>query len=240
MNLIKENTELKVYQYDFEFDELDISISQIEKALGYKENESPEPVKEVLNEIYPEIKKLVNIKGGFTFLDPSKISFDKDKFIYDVIEFNCRFIIGKRLRKSHTAALFTLTIGKELETLSKKYMNEGDLLKGYILDTIGSELAERTADLLEKKIEEEAYKEGWNITNRYSPGYCGWSVADQKRLFSLLPDNFCGIKLTDSSLMIPIKSVSGVIGLGPNVKKEDYECSFCDIEHCYKRNQKEK
>jgi hypothetical protein len=77
------------------------------------------------------------------------------------------------------------------------------------------------------------------ITNRYSPGYCGWDVSDQHKLFSLLPNNFCGIKLTENALMIPIKSVSAVIGIGKNVERKDYQCSICEIEFCYKRGKNE-
>ncbi|MCK7538940.1 MAG: hypothetical protein MZV63_52410 [Marinilabiliales bacterium] len=47
------------------------------------------------------------------------------------------------------------------------------------------------------------------ITNRFSPGYCGWDVAEQHKLFSFFKDNFCGITLTESALMNPVKSVSG-------------------------------
>ena len=73
-------------------------------------------------------------------------------------------------------------------------------------------------------------------TNRFSPGYCGWHVREQPDLFSLFPTPHpCGIHLTDSCLMVPIKSVSGVIGIGPNVKKLEYSCGLCDYKNCYKR-----
>jgi hypothetical protein len=35
--------------------------------------------------------------------------------------------------------------------------------------------------------------------------------------------------------MIPIKSVSGVIGLGPEVAREEYECKLCDLKDCFQR-----
>ena len=35
--------------------------------------------------------------------------------------------------------------------------------------------------------------------------------------------------------MTPIKSVSGVIGLGDTVRKLDYSCGLCDYRQCYKR-----
>jgi hypothetical protein len=73
------------------------------------------------------------------------------------------------------------------------------------------------------------------MTNRFSPGYCGWNVKDQFTLFSFFPEKFCGIELTDSALMVPVKSVSGIIGLGENVQKKAYPCDVCTMQNCYRR-----
>jgi hypothetical protein len=35
--------------------------------------------------------------------------------------------------------------------------------------------------------------------------------------------------------MLPIKSVSGIIGLGPSVRRLDYTCGLCTFQKCYKR-----
>jgi len=69
---------------------------------------------------------------------------------------------------------------------------------------------------------------GLKITNRYSPGYCGWVTSEQHKLFALLPKDICSIRLTESSLMLPIKSVSGFIGIGPNVRFNPYTCQLCE------------
>jgi hypothetical protein len=66
---------------------------------------------------------------------------------------------------------------------------------------------------------------------RYSPGYCGWHVSGQKRLFRSLEPERIGITLTDSCLMQPLKSVSGVIVAGPKeVHRFSPNYSFC--RHC--------
>jgi hypothetical protein len=57
-------------------------------------------------------------------------------------------------------------------------------------------------------------------------------------LFPLFKGETCGVCLTESSLMLPIKSVSGIIGLGQTVKHLDYTCGLCDFEQCYKRKQR--
>ena len=49
----------------------------------------------------------------------------------------------------------------------------------------------------------------------YSPGYCGWHIGAQKKLFDRLGPEEIGIRLGESFLMEPIKSVSGVLVAGP-------------------------
>ncbi len=118
-------------------------------------------------------------------------------------------------------------------------MKDGDLLKGYIIDVVGSEIVESAANLMQDSLQEKMSAVGKGITNRFSPGYCGWDVAEQHKLFSLMPDNFCGISLTPSALMDPIKSVSGFIGIGKNVKRLPYTCSLCNMKDCIYRRVKE-
>jgi hypothetical protein len=100
---------------------------------------------------------------------------------------------------------------------------------------IGSVTVEAAIDKIQKSIENELITDGIKITNRYSPGYCGWALDEQKLLFAFFPNNQGGIKLSDSCLMDPIKSVSGIIGFGTNVKKTAYECQMCELETCIYR-----
>ena len=88
---------------------------------------------------------------------------------------------------------------------------------------------------VERRIRSDAEERGLGATRRFSPGYCGWSVAEQQELFSFLPDAFCGVTLTPSSLMIPVKTVSGIVGLGPGVVRSAYHCHVCDDDRCYHR-----
>ena len=58
--------------------------------------------------------------------------------------------------------------------------------------------------------------------------------AEQRKLFTLLPPAPCGITLTDSCLMLPIKSISGVMAVGSCVEKRPYGCAICGRKDCYK------
>ena len=112
------------------------------------------------------------------------------------------------------------------------------MVRVFIADSLGSVIAENTADRMEHHLQTSIDKLGWHHTNRFSPGYCGWHVSEQQLLFPLFDGHTCGVTLTDSSLMVPIKSVSGIIGLGKEVRRLDYTCGLCNFEKCYKRKQK--
>ncbi len=109
-------------------------------------------------------------------------------------------------------------------------------MRGYVYDVLGSVTVEAAVDKMQGELEIKMQEKELKITNRYSPGYCGWPVNDQFKLFSFFPDNYCGITLSSSALMAPIKSVSGVIGIGPKVKKHPYTCQLCDAQNCIYRD----
>ena len=147
-------------------------------------------------------------------------------------------IIERQLRGSEAYALFICTAGLAFEQFQQQLKRENDMVRVFIADALGSVIAEHCADRMEEALQESIDKLGWHHTNRFSPGYCGWHVSQQQLLFPLFEGNTCGVRLTDSSLMMPIKSVSGIIGIGPDVRHLDYSCGLCDFTQCYKRRLK--
>lgn len=187
---------------------------------------------ETINEIIYEVPKHCNIICGIVWIEDN-IAFEPFHSIRIQSKiFDTGKVIYNRLKKSDQFCLFLCSAGKGMSEWSRRLFIEGDFLKGYLVDMAGSLIAELTADKLEKIIESEAAIKGLSITNRYSPGYCNWNVSEQQHLFSFFPENFCGVSLSASSLMIPEKSVSGLIGVGKNVKKVPYTCSMCKMENC--------
>ena len=148
-------------------------------------------------------------------------------------------IIARQLRGSEAFALFVATSGTEFEQYQQQLKTKGDMVRIFIADALGSVIAEKCADEMEQLLQLSIDKLQWKHTNRFSPGYCGWHVSQQQRLFPLLGEKEpCGVHLTDSSLMVPIKSVSGIVGVGKNVRRLDYTCGLCDFKNCYKRRLK--
>ena len=221
--------------YQFDFIDLKLTSTRIESVLGYKEDEDSELVTDLIEEILTESQKISSIKAEFKVFNEVKFVNDAKSIEISHIKFNVRKIVFTQLKKSDSIALFLCTAGAEINIRSRKAMQERDFLRGYIYDVVGSEIVEATADLLQADLEKIMFASGEKITNRYSPGYCGWDVAEQHKLFQLIPENYCGIQLTPSALMDPVKSVSGIIGIGRDVKRIQYTCRICDQKDCIYR-----
>ena len=147
-------------------------------------------------------------------------------------------IIGNYLQQSTQYGVFVATAGKEYDEYLHRQKQSGDIMSEFLADAVGSEIAEASVRYVTQKIAQEASSKGLFITNSYSPGYCGWHVREQKQFFSLFPNEPCGIKLNDSCLMHPVKSVSGIVGIGSTVELTPYSCHSCGLQTCYKRNEK--
>lgn len=225
--------------YQFDFKDLKISSSMIETVLGYKEGEDREIVTSLIEEILTECHEISNIKAEFRVYNDARFDNETKSITINNVKFQIKKIVFAQIKNSDSVALFLCTAGAEIGLRSRKAMQERDFLKGYIYDVVGSQIVEAAADLVQADLEKSVIASGMKITNRYSPGYCGWDVAEQHKLFELLPDNYCGIHLTPSALMDPVKSISGIIGIGKTVKSNPYTCRMCDMKDCVYRRVRE-
>lgn len=184
-----------------------------------------------------ECLRISSPEGAFVLaeaLDPPS----SEEIAISELNFHSGKIIKKMLKQAEYYAFFLVTIGPGPEDLARSKLNEGSYLEGYITDLAASAIVDLVADQVQEEVKVMAEKRGMHITNRYSPGYCGWKVDEQQKLFSLFPDGCCGISLSQSSLMDPIKSISGIMGLGSGVKYRDYSCEICSMPDCQFRRAK--
>jgi hypothetical protein len=222
--------------FQIPFSELNLTVTQIERVIGYDDGQSYETIRELISKSLKEAGEFCHIKSEYTvFPDVRFIDATKSVEI-DGLVFNVGKIVYGQIKKSDSIAVFLCTAGEEIGIHSRAAMKEGNLLEGYIYDVIGSEIADSAADYMQNDLESVIIAGGKKITNRYSPGYCRWDVAEQHKLFRLMPENFCGIRLTPSALMDPMKSVSGFIGIGKEVRFNPYTCNLCDMKDCIYRN----
>ncbi len=148
-----------------------------------------------------------------------------DQVIIDEVMLTSR-VLRVNLEKAHRVFPYVATCGLELEDWSSTI---NDMLEKYWADVI-KEMALRVAfkHLNEHLIDH--FQPG--KISRMNPGSLpDWPLPEQQQLFALLGGGpaSIGVKLTDSFLMIPIKSVSGI--WFPT--EESFEsCLLCPREKC--------
>ena len=216
------------------YDELGLSTDEILTSIP-----SDATMRQEVLSLMHEIQGFLHAKFAFVTTD-----------IQPLLRFHPGKIITNQLKGSEALCWFVATAGQEFEAFQHRLSKEGDMVRVYLANEIGSIIAEKTADRMEDLLQEQLTPKGLYRTNRYSPGYCGWKVSEQPILFELFRPKFsaqncnvpptpCDIHLTDSCLMIPIKSVSGVIGIGHNVRRRDYTCNLCGLSASCKRGRKQ-
>lgn len=136
------------------------------------------------------------------------------------------------VEKADSLALFAATVGDPVSTKVQELFQEGDPATALMLDGIASERAETAATLLAAEFGSLSREAGALRSDGavlpYSPGYCGWHITGQRKLFAFLAPEEIGIRLSSSCLMSPMKSVSGVLVAGdPVIHDFDNDFDFC-------------
>jgi hypothetical protein len=216
-------------------DELEIPVENILKGMGMQQSDADEYLLDLIGKFILKCFQLVEPRASYLFSEQIQFDLSKHQTIIEYETLDTGKIVTSFLRKSIAVILFSVTCGDKVEALSRQLMKNGHGLEGLIVDLIGSELAESITGYLHNYIKEKLAGTGFGVTNRFSPGYCNWPVSDQQKLFSLLKGNNCGIELTPSSLMLPVKSVSGIFGIGADLKRIAYKCMICNDEKCILR-----
>lgn len=212
---------------------LTLSEEEIYLAMGYRGAVPDEETCALVAEVYTEIASICTPRYMFQTLEARQIS--KRQIQIGNLDFFPGGIIGSYLPGLTKACLFVATAGKEYDDYLHRLKAQDNIVKEYVADSIGSVVAEACVTLLEKELDADCEL---HHSLPYSPGYCGWNIAEQQKLFSLFPPQPCGIRLSDSFLMSPVKSVSGFFGLGKELLLQPYRCEICMNKQCYKRKEK--
>ncbi len=141
--------------------------------------------------------------------------------------------VGDVFPQASELALFAVTIGTKVGEQIQACFAANDFAGGAMLDAAASAGADKAADVVQRhyvaRLAEAGRLDSGDGALRYSPGYCGWHISGQRRLFEYLRPQRAGMTLRDSFLMEPLKSVSGVIIVGPaGIHAFDAAYSFCD------------
>ena len=210
-----------------------LQVTNVVRSLGYPPGVTlPPPVVQSLEQIMAEAEPWLQPRGTYA--------------LYGVAEQTARSLriggaaiageIGECLRGARRVAVFMVTTGNEITQRAEAACRRGDAFAGLALDAIGSWAAEAAAEALMTRLAAQLGP-GESFTLRYSPGYCGMDLDQQRTLFQLAPAATVGISLLPSLLMQPLKSISGIVGLGPQevVGLHLTPCERCPQVDCHMR-----
>jgi hypothetical protein len=168
-------------------------------------------------------KPLISAKAVY------KVCYIEEKLEHTVIIDKIRLssrILRKNLEKVGRLFPYVITIGTRLE---QKADASTDLLEKYYLDKIGNIALSEARNHLEEHLCSRFALDGLSYM---SPGSLeDWPIEEQRPLFSILKgaEVSIGVNLTESLLMIPKKSVSGIYF---PTEVTFHSCQLCPRQNC--------
>ncbi len=133
-------------------------------------------------------------------------------------------------------AVLLCTIGPRLEKQVTDYSKSGKTMRGMILDGIGSTAVDMLALEVLRRLASEVSSRGYEISSPVNPGMPGFPLTEQWNLLGLVNADEIGVGLTASGVLVPRKSISMVIGIGPKMTRwtQAEVCARCSLrESCH-------
>lgn len=124
------------------------------------------------------------------------------------------------LKGAEAYLLCATTLGLAVDKRLKRLQME-DMSYAVVFDAAASVILEVKADAFERTL---PYK---NMGFRFCPGYGGTSIIDNKEIAQLLHAERIGISFLESGLMIPLKSMTGIVKIGG--EKRPKNCDACPV-----------
>lgn len=147
--------------------------------------------------------------------------------------------------QAQSAVLVAVSAGRECEEYAGQLWRENRPDEYFFLEMYGSAVVEDLVARTSGRLCDAAGHQGLMAVPHYSPGYTGWDVAEQNKLFALIAHNmgrpFPGpIEVLASGMLRPKKSLLAVFGLAPTVAgaaSRAAPCTDCAFSPCaYRRS----
>ncbi len=140
--------------------------------------------------------------------------------------------LGRNLKDCDRAVLFGATLGPGADRLITR-AGIRDMAEAVVLQACAAARLEEYCDECQKKIGKEMEKEGRYLRPRFSPGYGDFDIRYQEPVMRMLDcAKTIGLTMTESYMMTPTKSVTAVIGAGP----QKVGCPLEGCETCAKKD----
>jgi len=162
-------------------------------------------------------------------MDGSRISLEGDKALQGPL-------LPAIFPEAKELAVILVTIGPKLEKQVTDYSKKGAALKGMTLDGIGSAAVDKLVAEFLRLIATEVSSRGYEISSPVNPGMPGFPLTEQWNLLGLVKAGEIEVTLTSSGMMVPRKSTSMVMGVGPQMTRwtRAEVCARCPLrEPCH-------
>jgi hypothetical protein len=134
-----------------------------------------------------------------------------------------------------------ISIGGALEQRVQELQGAGENLHAYMLDNAGVVALGAAGEAVRCVVEEAAAEQSWGVSPSLSPGsLVGWSLHGQRGLCAMLPLEQIGVTLNEHCVLVPHKSASALIGLGPGYDSAHVGsvCKYCALQDtCWRRRE---
>ena len=139
-------------------------------------------------------------------------------------------LVARHLAAAEELTFVACTIGPALPELAAEVV-AADPVRGLALDATGSAAVHRLGAAVCKGAEVEAAERDLAVSVPLSPGLDGWPVeVGQPEIFQVIDPGSIGVEVTSSLQMIPVKSVTMVLGIGPNFDSGGEMCDYCGVK----------
>jgi len=161
---------------------------------------------------------------SITGMSPSQVSLEGNVVVSGTL-------LPSLLPEAKELAAAVGTIGPKLEKQVTDYFNRDEPLRGVLLDGIGSAAVDSLTQKVCKSITSEALSRGYQVSSPINPGMPGLPIAEQWQLLKMVSAREIGVSLTSSGIMVPRKSTSMVIGIGPQMTTwtRAEVCAHCSL-----------
>ncbi len=117
--------------------------------------------------------------------------------------------MARKLKGAEVLSVLMATIGAGPEEECHRLERIKEHTRAFFLDAAASEMTEELLRLVHRQVAEKM--PGFRGTARYAPGYGDFSLEHQKSILSLLGGEKTGVKITESFMLLPRKSTTGVV-----------------------------
>lgn len=136
-------------------------------------------------------------------------------------------LVTEHLHDAEAVIVAVCTIGEKLEKMSSSAANN-DMTYSFALDAAGSAAADYLGVQAQHHFETLIKAREWEHSIPINPGMIGWPLlSGQTEIFRILQDINHQVTLSMSGLMTPLKSISLVLGIGPELQRRGKACDYC-------------